>query len=68
MAENTDNLVLEHLRYIRERVDRIDMNVRDLQIRVANIEEGQAALNRRFDHLDLRVDRVERRLEIVGTE
>jgi hypothetical protein len=38
----------------------------DIKIRVTNVEENLVALNRRVDRIDLRVERIERRLDLVG--
>jgi hypothetical protein len=82
MANNTENLVLEHLRAIRTEVGA----VRETQIehghRLTRIELGQATVRRessydaeqaaeqsaRMDRLSERVERVERRLEIQDGE
>lgn len=72
MTDDQTNLVLEHLRHIRGKVDRIADDVQDLKIRVTALEEGMAGvhqglagINRRLDRLDERVERIERRLELT---
>ena len=68
MADGTDNLVLEHLRHIRDRVDTMAPDIQDLKVRMTNLEEatirGYATLNRRLDRHDERFERIERRLEL----
>lgn len=71
MTENVENLVLEHLRHIRGKVDKIADDVADLKLRVGSLEEhaallhtDNAALAVRLDRLDSRVDRLERRLDL----
>lgn len=65
MSES-DNLVLEHLRYIRSAVDRIDKTVAELRVRygaqgsTGHLEEQYASISRRVDHLDDRLDRLDR--------
>ncbi len=69
MADDTDNLVLEHLRYIRGRLDTVYNDVRDLKMRMTNLEEtgavASAAINRRLDRMDERIERIERRLDLA---
>jgi chromosome condensin MukBEF ATPase and DNA-binding subunit MukB len=60
-----DNLVLVDLRRIDEKVDRVIDDVRDLKVRVTNVEEGQASIHRRLDRVEMRLDRTERRLDLV---
>ncbi|MGY3453072.1 archaellum component FlaC [Bradyrhizobium sp. USDA 4353] len=64
MATEPDNIVLAILRKIDQRTERMAEDLQDLKIRVTAIEEGLAGVNRRLDRLELRVDRVERRLEL----
>lgn len=60
-----DNVLLVYLRRIDEKVDRLIDDVRDLKVRVTNVEEGLAAVNRRLDRVETRLDRIERRLDLV---
>ena len=39
MTDNVENLVLEHLRHIREKVDRIADDVADLKTHAGSLEE-----------------------------
>jgi hypothetical protein len=71
MANTSDNLVLEHLRHIRSRVDLISDDMQTLTLRVGSIERilaghqvGEATQNIELNRLKLRVDRIERRLEL----
>ncbi len=71
MAE-VDNLVLEHLRHIRGQIDRVETKLDDLILRVGHIERSVAEhsvqlaeVNGRFDRLDGRVTRIEKRLDLV---
>ena len=54
-----DNLVLEHLRYIRARVDVLSEDMREVKDRLGALEERYAGLSRRLDRLDGRVERIE---------
>ena len=64
MAE-PDNLVLQLLRRMDAKLDRVIDDVHDLKVRVSAVEEGLAGVHRRLDRLDVRVDRIERRFDLV---
>jgi archaellum component FlaC len=65
MAEEPDNLVLQMLRRIDQKVDRLIDDVGDLKVRMTSVEEGIAGVNRRLDRLEARTDRIERGLELA---
>ena len=65
MTEETDNIVLEHLRHIRKGVDDVREDTRDLKLRLTHVEENLAMMNWRMDRFESRMDRVEKRLELV---
>lgn len=72
MTDNPDSLVLEHLRAIRGRVDKIDEGQDRLEHRLSTVEHHLAALvsAAAFDRGDLdslrrRVERIEHRLELT---
>jgi hypothetical protein len=65
MADEPDNIVLVYLRRIDEKLDRLIDDVQDLKVRVTALEEGQAGINRRLDRIEMPVERVERRLDLV---
>ena len=72
----TDNLVIEHLRHIRARVDQIADDVTDLKLRMSGLEGAMGRVKREvaygdetdarqqitLDKLAARIDRIERRL------
>lgn len=60
-----DNVVLVYRRRIDAKVDRVSDDVRDIKFRVTNLEEGQAGIQRRLDRVDVRLERSERRLDLV---
>jgi uncharacterized coiled-coil protein SlyX len=76
--DEATKLVLEHLRHIRSRLDKIDQGVDDVKTRLATLEVGQAGIlsfiaqhdssiaqqQLGLDRLNVRVDRIERRLEL----
>ena len=65
MADEPDNIVLALLRKIDQRTERMADDLQDLKVRVTAMEEGLAGVNRRLDRLEIRVDRIERRLELT---
>jgi len=74
MTEETENLVVEHLRRIRASQERMELEISDLKSRVSAIEliQGQilallGGLGQRMDRFDERLARIERRLELVNS-
>jgi predicted nucleic acid-binding Zn-ribbon protein len=72
VTTETEKVVLELLRCMRGTLDRIEMDLSDVRVRVSTIEHhlGQqqiqlAALNARMDRFDERLSRIERRMELV---
>jgi archaellum component FlaC len=65
MTEEPDSLVLVLLRRLDEKMDRVLDDMRDVKVRVTGLEEGLAGVNRRLDRMEIRIDRIERRLEIA---
>jgi hypothetical protein len=72
MAEQVDNLVLEHLRALRSDMRDVKESLRFLTIRFSAMEGHLAAQhvsevgqNTEIDRIKERLDRVERRLELV---
>ena len=68
MVDEPDNLVLQMLRRIDAKLDRIIDDVHDLKVRMSAVEEGLAGVHRRLDRLEARVERIERRLDLVETQ
>jgi archaellum component FlaC len=52
------------LRKIDQRTERMAEDLHDLKVRVTSVEEGMAGVNRRLDRLEIRVERIEKRLEL----
>ena len=46
MNETSDNIVLEHLRHIRAKVDKTDKAIDDLKIRMSLLETAMLAVKR----------------------
>ena len=77
MAEEPDNIVLMHLRRLDEKVDAlrsdaIEVNAIEVKERlgrmereIANLHGDFAALTVRMDGLELRIEHIERRFDIV---
>ena len=72
MADEPENLVLQYLRRIDAKLDRVIEDVQDLKVRMTNVEERLAAvemsiagIQRRIDRVELRLDRIEKRLDLV---
>ena len=72
MTDETTNIVLEHLRHIRARVDGLTDDVRQVILRLGAIERHVAGLhisdvsqNAEIDLIKTRLERVERRLELT---
>ena len=80
MSETVDTLILEHLRALRGGQDRIESELRATGARLTSLEASTAAGRRdgahnyeeiirqrsSIDQIKARIDRIERRLEIVG--
>lgn len=64
MTDQPDGIVLAILRKIDQRTERMADDLQDLKTRVTAVAEGLAGVNRRLDRLEIRVDRIERRLEL----
>jgi chromosome segregation ATPase len=72
MAQETDNLVLDHLKKIQARLSAIEVDLGDLKARTSVMEQYQGqvltllgGLNQRMDRFDERLSRIERRLDLV---
>ena len=72
MSDATDNIVLVYLRRMDGKLDRLVENVADLGRRVTSLETKVALLHgdfaaqsERIDRIELRLERIERRLDIV---
>ena len=80
MTDNVENLILEQLRGLRAGQDRLESEMREVAARLTSLEASTAAGRRdsahnyeevirqqsSIDQIRARIDRIERRLEIVG--
>lgn len=64
MTENVENLVLEGLRRLDEKIDRIIEQGCENRERLGHLEEAYASISRRVDRIDDRLERIERRLDL----
>jgi hypothetical protein len=71
MTDNTENLVLEHLRAIRTTQDFHSQELQDIKQRITSLESHVALLHgdfsnqsRRMDRIEQREERIERHLEL----
>jgi hypothetical protein len=55
------------VRRVEETLDRMADDVRDLKVRMTAVETVVATLNNRVDRMELRLQRIERRLNLVET-
>jgi predicted nucleic acid-binding Zn-ribbon protein len=60
-----DNLVLQHLRAIREQLDTLNQRQIETVQRIGTLEVQVANLSVRIDRIDARLDRVEKRLGLI---
>jgi chromosome segregation ATPase len=80
MTENIENLILEHLKRFQAGQDRIERKLEEHTQRLGRLEVGIAGLRRelayneeawaeqnlRIDRIGERIDRIERRLDIMS--
>ena len=60
-----DNVVLQHLRAIREQLDTLNNRVLELTQPMGSMEVQVANISVRIDRIDARLDRVETRLGLI---
>jgi hypothetical protein len=66
MTENIENLILEHLRHIRGRVDQVAEDALSLVRREIILgDESSARQQAAIDRIIERLERIERRLELT---
>ena len=80
MAENIENLMLEHFKRFQSTLDRVENKLGEVTVRLGNLESGQASMMQHLghlaaadaaqqvaiDHMSERLDRIERRLELTS--
>jgi len=65
MTENTDNLVLDILRAIRQDVGDIKEEVIEIKSRLTSLENRVSIMQKTLDRHDVRFARIETRLNLV---
>jgi archaellum component FlaC len=65
MVDEPENLILSLLRRMDAKLDRVIDDVQDLKVRMTAVEEALVGVHRRLDRLEVRVERIERRLDLV---
>jgi len=79
MSDNVEDMVLEHLRHIRSRVDQIADDMSDLKHRMSSLELATVSVKHEVAHGDEtdarqqvtidkiieRIQRIEKRLELI---
>ncbi|CAA9531611.1 MAG: hypothetical protein AVDCRST_MAG62-1933 [uncultured Sphingomonas sp.] len=79
MASNVENLMLEHLKRFQSTLERIERKQDEMTARLANLEGSVASIMQHLAHLagadaaqqtaidniNMRLDRIERRLELT---
>ena len=80
MSDKVENIVLEHLRHIRSRVDQIADDMSDLKHRMSSLESAMVSVKHEVAHGDEtdarqqvtldkiidRIQRIEKRLELIS--
>ena len=74
MTGNVENLILERLRRIDDRLSNIEGDMKDIKLRMTIVEEhignfllSISGLGSRIDRSDERLQRIERRLDLSDT-
>ena len=81
MTDHVENVIIEHRRHIRARVDRIAEDMSDVKLRLPSVESAMVHVNREVssgDETDARqqvsldrladcIQRIERRLDLTGS-
>jgi len=65
MTDELANLMLEHLRRIREGSGDLKTDMLELKQRVGHLDGQYATMSNRLDRMDMRLNRIERRLDLV---
>ena len=73
MTDNTENLILEHLRSMRGKIDQMADDLTNIKLRMTSIEgqfaglhNDNAIVHARIDSVEKRLERIDRRLELTS--
>jgi hypothetical protein len=71
VPETVENVILEHLRHIRARVDQVAEDLGTMKLRLSSLESQVAGLHgdnaighQRMDRIESRLERIERRRDL----
>ena len=74
MASEPDDIVLEHLRHIRSKVDTTAADVTDIKVQLAAMQQHMAGFHAviashsdELNQLRRRIDRIEKRLDLADS-
>ena len=67
MVDEPDTSILQLLRRMDAKINRMADDIRDLKARMTKLEEAFVGLQWRFDRLEIRVEPIERRLDLVDS-
>jgi hypothetical protein len=62
---DVDSIILEYLRHIRGAIDDIRDDIREMKHRLGILESQYSSLSVRMDRMDLRIEGIERRLDLI---
>ena len=65
MTDEAANLILEHLRHMRGKLDRVFSDVVELKERMTAVEGAVNRMQQSIDRFGIRIDRIETRLGLV---
>ena len=78
--ENVESIILEHLRHMRQKIDQVADDVREIKHRLATVEGTQGTILQHtghlassiaqqqvsFDRMSERIEHIEKRLQLVS--
>lgn len=64
MAE-TDDIILAHLLHIRDAIDGVRSDIREMMQPIGKLECHCANMSDRLDRIDVRIERIEHRLDLT---
>ena len=65
MTDEPDNLILQHLRAIRQDVSLIRDDMQDMRLRLSAVESAIVRMQHSMDRFDIRLSTIERRLGLI---
>jgi DNA repair ATPase RecN len=67
MVDEPDSIILQYMRRFDTQLQRMGEDIHEMRIRLTNVEESQSIIHRRLDRMDERLERIECRLDLVGS-